>query len=80
MNEPFLLPVPYKGVSYEFPARLVMLGYIYQFHIEMEGRVLIFERDEERNYRVIDNMSDTKPLDIHLLETVIQILVALQDD
>lgn len=38
-----------------------MLGYIYQLLIEMEGRVLIFEKDEARNYRVIDYMPDARP-------------------
>lgn len=80
MTEPFLLPVSYKGLSYDFPARLALLGYIYQFHIEMEGRVLIFEKDDERNYRVIDNTPNAKPVDKHLLEAVIHSLVALQDD
>lgn len=61
MDEQFLLPVRCKGISYEFPTRLVMLGYIYQLLIEMEGRVLIFEKDEARNYRVIDYMPDARP-------------------
>jgi len=79
MNEPFLLPVSYNNTSLELPARLVMLGYTYQFHIEVEGKMLVFEKDEERNYRVIDNTPDIKPPGKLLVEAIIRSLIALQD-
>jgi hypothetical protein len=53
MYEPFIIPVHYKGADREFEARLQALGYIHRFLVMVEGTEVVFERDEERNFRAI---------------------------
>lgn len=54
MNETIMLPVDYMGATLELPLTIVPLGYTYQLHIEVEGKMLVFEKDDEGEYRVID--------------------------
>lgn len=53
MDEPFLIPVSYKGKEWEFEATLQILGYTHRFNVLVEGAEVIFERDEEGQYRAI---------------------------
>jgi hypothetical protein len=53
--EDFELPVDFGGRELVFPARLQQLGYTYRVTIELEGGQLIFEPDEERNWRAVAN-------------------------
>lgn len=72
MDDGFILTVNYNGKIYELETKFVRLGYIHQFHILIDGRTLVVEFDEERNYRVIDTLADTsKPMDTELLEKIV---------
>jgi len=53
MDEPFLIPVHYKGAERQFEATLQVLGYMHRFHVTVDGTVVYFERDEEGSYRAI---------------------------
>ena len=53
MDEGFELPVMHKGKEVFFPARLLMLGYIYKIEVEIHGVLVHFEKDDERNWRAI---------------------------
>ena len=53
MDEPFGLPVTYKGKELLFPARLLMQSYTHKFQVEVNGQVVLFKPDEERNYRAV---------------------------
>ena len=53
MDEPFLIPVNYKGIEWEFEATLQIFGYTHRFNVLVEGTEVIFERDEEGQYRAI---------------------------
>ena len=53
MEEGFELPVMHKGKEVLFPARLLMLGYIYKIEVEIHGVLVHFEKDDERNWRAI---------------------------
>lgn len=77
MNEPVPLPIEHLGVSYEFPLTLVQLGYTYQLHIEVNGQVLIFEKDDASAYRVIGNSGEQKLVDKRLISSIISTLEAL---
>jgi hypothetical protein len=73
MDEGFELPVLYKGRELLFPARLVVLGYIYKIEVNVNGQVVFFEKDEERNWRVLVEPSDSAPphkMDIELLKAI----------
>lgn len=77
MNEPIPLPVEHLGVSYEFPLTLVQLGYIYQLHKEVNGQVLIFEKDDAGEYRVISNTGEQRQVDKKLIGSIIATLEEL---
>lgn len=53
MNEPFLLPVEYKGEERAFEAELQVWGYGHRFQVNVDGSAVIFERDEEGSYRAV---------------------------
>ena len=53
MEEGFELPVMYKGKEILFPAKLLKLGYIYKIEVDIDGVLVHFEKDDERNWRAI---------------------------
>jgi hypothetical protein len=59
MYDQFELPVDFKGEELMIPARLLQLGYLHKFQ-EVKGEVLLFERDEEGNYRALVDAEKTK--------------------
>jgi hypothetical protein len=73
MEEGFDLPVLYKGKEMHFPARLLSMGYIYKIEVDVHGQSIVFERDEERNWRALMDpsihSSDSKT-DIELLKMI----------
>ncbi len=79
MDEIFDLPVMYKNKEHLFPAELQQSGYSHRFRVEVYGRDVFFEPDEERNYRaVIDPENVSKELSVELLQAIaetIEILV-----
>ena len=72
MDEPFELPVTYKGKELLFPARLLMLGYTHTFQVDVHGQEVLFEPDEERKYRaVIDpEQVESSKIDVELLKAI----------
>ena len=67
MDESFSVSINYKGSEYSFEARLVTAGYIHKFYVIINGLEIIYEPDEERNYRAISQIShDLKDLDLDL--------------
>jgi hypothetical protein len=53
MEDDFKLEFSFKGKEKIFPARLVHMGYIYKIQVDLDDRQVYFERDEERNWRVL---------------------------
>jgi hypothetical protein len=53
MDEPFIIPLNYKGADREFEATLQVLGYTHRFKVDVDGTEVLFERDEEGRYRAI---------------------------
>jgi len=51
MKESFEIPVTYKNKELSFQARLLHLGYIYKFLVDVNGIEVFFGQDEEGNYR-----------------------------
>ena len=73
MADSFTLEVTYKGQQREFEAELRTFGYTYKIVIQVNDTEVIFEPDEERNYRAI--LSDTEtakqPIDQELLRAIV---------
>ena len=73
MDEPFSIMVIYQGHEYSFEARLATIGYTYKFYVMINGMEVIYEPDEERNYRAILNdigQGAIKDSDIELIKAV----------
>ena len=48
-----VLPVTYNGQDYDFPLRIVSMGYVYQFAVQVNSTEVIFERDDSGHIRAI---------------------------
>ncbi|MFT4155174.1 hypothetical protein [Parafilimonas sp.] len=53
MEHYFNLPVSVNGEKQSFIGRLVTFGYVYKYYIIVDGQELVFEKDEEQQYRGI---------------------------
>lgn len=80
MDESFMIPVTYMGKELEYEGRLRLLGYLHKIEIDVEGTAVIFEPDEERNYRAIvshEQLDKSKGLSAGLLEAIAKQLNSL---
>jgi uncharacterized metal-binding protein YceD (DUF177 family) len=81
MDEDFELPVQHEGKELLFTSRLLHYGYLHRFEVEVNGQKVLFEPDEERNYRAmvdpleVDRM---KKKDIDLLQAIAEALQSLR--
>ncbi|MEP6617305.1 MAG: hypothetical protein ABJA57_12025 [Ginsengibacter sp.] len=73
MSDTFDIPVTYQGRDLEFKAKLWRLGYTHKFEVDVHGISVIFEPDEERNYRAIfekqENV-DNRKIGVELLSSI----------
>ena len=53
MDETFTLVVNYKGKEYQVEGELNIFGYTHKIAIKFGGQEILFEPDEERNYRAV---------------------------
>jgi hypothetical protein len=53
MDDSFFLPVTFKGVEYQFGALLKRRGYVAVLEINVHDVLVIFERDEQGDWRAI---------------------------
>jgi phosphoribosylformylglycinamidine (FGAM) synthase PurS component len=51
MDDTFFINIDYQGTTQEFEGRLHVLGYIYKIELDIYGKAVYFELDEERKYR-----------------------------
>lgn len=75
MDEEFELPVEYKGNQYLFKSTLLVFGFTYKFRVDVNGQVILFEPDEERNYRAVTDHTDihkNKDIDVALLKKTVE--------
>ncbi|QJD96420.1 hypothetical protein HH214_11340 [Mucilaginibacter robiniae] len=81
MDDVFLLTVPYRNEDLEFESRLILSGYIYRIEVNVNGIPVLFEPDEERNYRALISPEQVESkgsqLKRDLLQAVAQALEAL---
>jgi len=73
MNEPFNLPVTYKGEELELKARFERWGYTHRFVVLFGETTVTFEPDDEGNYRALGEGQ----IEIGLLQMVASKLAAL---
>ena len=80
MEEQFDLPVEYKGEEHLYKASLVVYGFTHRFHVLVNDQVIIFEPDEERNYRAVLDYSEpdrNKNMDVQLLKKIAEVIEML---
>ncbi len=70
----FELPVVYNGEELEYKARAVMSGYSYRFYVIVNDEELVFEKDDEQNYRVLSERGADMQVKPALLEAIIHSL------
>jgi hypothetical protein len=72
MADIYDIPVHYKGEELMVPAQLLVVGYTHRFRVEVNGQEVLFEPDEERNYRAIldPDHTDTVEVDLDLLKAI----------
>lgn len=53
MEDAFIITISHNGNTYAFETRIVWIGYQHKIEVNIDGSVVSFEPDEERNYRAI---------------------------
>ncbi|HEX7905730.1 MAG TPA: hypothetical protein VF487_17780 [Chitinophagaceae bacterium] len=73
MEEDFELPVHYNNDELHFPTRLLNYGYSYKLEVIIDGDPVLFEPDEERNWRAVlteEDIFSNKKINAKLLEAI----------
>ena len=73
MDEPFTISIFYDGTEFSYDVRLVTIGYTHKFFIMINGMEVVYEPDEERNYRAILNeveQAKVRSVDLELIKAV----------
>lgn len=73
MDDGFIIEVIVNKVVYGFEAQLVEVGYIHKVMVVINNIKVIYEPDEERNYRAIITDKDIpliRQSDIELIQAV----------
>lgn len=73
MEHFFELPITHRGEQLTFKGRLVTFAYNYKFFIIVESRELVFEKDDEGEFRVLSDHKQTE-IDQELLSTIVHAL------
>jgi hypothetical protein len=76
MEHFFELPVLINGEEQSFNGRLATFGYSYKLYIVVNGKELVFEKDDEQQYRVLSEQSETN-VDEEMLTAIIASLKKL---
>ena len=73
MDDGFELPVLFNKRELNLPARLLSYGYSYKLEVEVEGTKILFEPDEERNWRALigyEEINANKKISVDLLKAI----------
>jgi hypothetical protein len=73
MDDQFDIPVFYKGEELLFEGELLAYSYSYKIQVEVNGTMVLFEPDDERNLRAIinpENFNEGKKIDVELLKCI----------
>lgn len=73
MQELFELPVQFRDITIVLPAELTAWGYSHRISVTLQDQVIIFEPDEERNYRAV-LPEGQKPLPLEMVTAIAESL------
>ncbi|WP_146897767.1 hypothetical protein [Adhaeribacter aerolatus] len=71
------IPVTYKGQELCFPAKLLMTSYTYKIQVEVNDQLVMFEPDEDRNYRAMldpAHLENGAKLEVQLLQAIAEVI------
>ena len=77
----FELPVLFNNIEWVFPGKFLDYGYSSKIEMYIEGTKILFEPDEERNWRALISFEDVqanKELDKDLLEAIARAIDAVK--
>ena len=80
LDNSFELPITYKGKEHLLPADLITYGYSYKIEINVFDTIVVFEPDEERQFRAIINTEEqpgAAKVDKELLQLIAETLHSL---
>lgn len=79
MNDTFEIPVSYKGKNLNFKSELLVSGYTYKIQVDVNGYQIVFEPDEERNFRALvdPNVIDTSKIDRGLISAIAEAIESI---
>lgn len=80
MENEFELLVTFNGKDLTFPAKLLNYGYTVKLEIEIEDTIVLFEPDEERNWRALisfEEIQANKKLNPDLLKAMAEVIEAI---
>ncbi|HEV7781160.1 MAG TPA: hypothetical protein VGO58_07820 [Chitinophagaceae bacterium] len=80
MEDEFNLPVVFEDKALLFPARLLNYGYSSKLEVDVNGTRVLFEPDEERNWRALvsfEGLQANKKLDAGLLKAIAEAIEKL---
>ena len=81
MDDSFEIPVTYKDEERDFKSRLIMTGYTHKFEVEVDGTLVLFEPDDEQNYRALVDeatLQKNTKMDIGLLQAIAEVLESMR--
>jgi hypothetical protein len=73
MDEPFEIPVTYQDRELLFSARLLAVGFIHKFQVDVFGQEVFFEEDDSGKYRALihpANLEEAQNIDVSLLQAI----------
>lgn len=81
MDDSFDIPVFYQGKEVSFQAKLFTFGYTHKIEVSVYGHQVLFEPDEEKNYRAVLTYSgrfeNNKQIDVELLKAISQAIESI---
>ncbi len=78
MDESFEIPVLFRGQQLNFTSRLLVYGYNHKIEVDVNGIQIMFEPDEERNYRALINLEQIQKSDKVNVELLKAIAAAIE--
>lgn len=77
MDEYFEIPVTYQGEERAFISQHLITGYTHKIEVNVDGQLILFEPDEEQNYRAIMNQAQLEKgiqVDGQLLQAIAAVI------
>lgn len=82
MDDYFTIPVIVDGKELEFEGRLLLHGYVHRIEVIVDNIPVLFEPDEERNYRALITMEQLegkgRNLNRRVLQAITEVLESLK--